>query len=174
MNIDSICSIGAHCGIGPRIGVAATAGLLLALVPSWLWPEHCVMPLPAAWSRVLGLLLLVLGGAFYAWSLRLLHRAWAQSRFASTGPFSALRHPVYAAWIWLILPAIALLTQSWPYLLAPALALWAFGRGIRNEEFAMRERFGAAYANYVRAVPGRILPRKHKQPTTITPPGNKP
>jgi len=174
MNIGQICSISAHCGIGPRIGIAGTTGLLLALVPSWLWPERCAMPLPAALSRMLGMLLLVLGGACYAWTLALLRRAWSQNRLATTGPFATMRHPVYAAWIWGIFPAIALLAHSWPYLLAPALALWAFARYIDREEFATRQRFGAAYDDYARAVPGRIVPHWHKQPTSALPAEDKP
>ncbi|NLE56139.1 MAG: isoprenylcysteine carboxylmethyltransferase family protein [Lentisphaerae bacterium] len=164
MNIDQICSVSAHCGIGPRIGIAGTAGLLLALVPSWLWPERCAMPLPAALSRVLGLLLLVLGSGLYAWSLVLLRRAWSQNHLATTGPFATMRHPVYAAWIWGFFPAIALLAHSWPYLLALALALWAFARHRDREERDTRQRFGATYDDYARAVPGRILPRRHHPP----------
>lgn len=174
MNIGKICSISTHCGIGPRIGVAGATGLLLALAASWLWPERCTMPLPAAMSRVLGLLLLVFGGAFYAWSLVPLRRAWSQNRLATTGPFATMRHPVYAAWIWGIFPAVALLAQSWPYLLAPALALWAFARHIDHEERATRQRFGAAYDDYAHAVPGRILPHWHRQPTPALPPNDKP
>jgi len=144
-------------GIGPKIGIPALATGVLAAMPCWLWYEHVRIPVFHACLNVVGGVLLGLGMCVYAWSLLLLRRARRTATLATTGPFSWVRHPIYAAWILLILPAIGLLCGAWPMLLPAAVAYVGFRCHVVAEENRLRARFGLEYEHYIRHVP-RIVP----------------
>jgi protein-S-isoprenylcysteine O-methyltransferase Ste14 len=72
------------------------------------------------------------------------------------GPYGLVRHPIYFAWLLLVWPAplmngtrLVFATISTIYLLV----------AIPYEERDLRRQFGAAYDDYSRKVPWRLLPR---------------
>jgi protein-S-isoprenylcysteine O-methyltransferase Ste14 len=66
--------------------------------------------------------------------------------------FLLVRHPVYAAWITLGFPGLALLDRSWPMLLTPWIAYAIFRRLIHRVDEYLEQRFGQAYRDYRRRV----------------------
>ena len=78
------------------------------------------------------------------------------------GLFRYVRNPIYAAWIFFVIPGFALLTQSWLFLLTPLVTYAAFKIFIHKEEDYLTARYGDAYLDY-KARTGQIFPRlKHK------------
>lgn len=114
-------------------------------------------------QRILGALVIVLGGLLGAWSLahfaswRFEARLDTGHKLATTGPFALMRHPIYTA-----LDLFALGTAIWiptPIVWA-GFALMAIGGDLRAraEERLLRQTFGQDYADYSaktrRFVPG--------------------
>jgi protein-S-isoprenylcysteine O-methyltransferase Ste14 len=87
-----------------------------------------------------------------------LRRWWVGSRLCTRGPFRFVRHPMYAAWISLIVPGVVLILNRWVGVLWLA-ALHPLWHGlVRREEHTMEGLFGEAYRRYA-ARTGRFLPR---------------
>jgi len=84
-------------------------------------------------------------------------RGYQRDQLLTTGVFAVCRNPVYAAWIVLILPALTLLTRSWPLMLTPLVAYAVFKLLIHVEDDYLRQRFGPAYLDY-RARVNEIIP----------------
>ena len=98
-------------------------------------------------------------GGFYllasAWNV--LYRAQQTRTLATTGPYAAMRHPQYVAFILIM---VGFLLQ-WPTLLTllmfPILVV-TYVRLARREEAEVRQEFGEEYDRYAAAVPA-FLPR---------------
>ncbi len=150
----------------PRWGVGLPVSLLTLAWGGAAWAAHflwypalaiegMLRDVLAAWGGVL----VLAGVPLYVWSLRHFNRAWRQGELATTGPYARCRHPIYATWIFLIVPGVCLLTGSWIVLTTP-LAMYAAARLlVGREERAMAERFGEAWRAY-RARTGRFWPRQ--------------
>jgi protein-S-isoprenylcysteine O-methyltransferase Ste14 len=92
--------------------------------------------------------LLAIGVPFLVVAAVSMNRAFNSGRLATSGVFAITRNPIYAAWIILLLPAIAILSGSWPMLLLPVVAYAAFRRTIGNEDKRIEEEFGEEYLRY--------------------------
>lgn len=146
-------------GIGPSMVLTALAYAAVAWSVAWQWPEWCLVP-PGIYPvlAVIGGCLLLLGLALLVLAGRAVSAAYRGDQLATTGAFGVVRHPVYAVWIVLLLPGLALLSGAWPVLPAPLVAYAVFRRRIGVEERYLDERFGQAYRDY-RARVGELLPR---------------
>jgi len=120
---------------------------------AWLWRR--LLPVSVAWDW-LGLLLLVLGVGFACWARVVLGRNWSATvqlkqdhELVVAGPYRWVRHPIYTG-ILLGVAGTALVVNEWRGLLALVLVTAAFWFKLRHEEAWMRERFGAAYVDYMR------------------------
>lgn len=142
--------------------------LTIFLLTSWLGDAYPVLD---PFSHKFGhLWVVLLGGSDLAWALvmalslilmlvgyLLLSRGWrqvhgAQGRMVTDGLYAYVRHPQYTG---LFLLIVAFLVQ-WPTLVTVAMApilLFAYRYLARQEELAMRERFGDDYVEYARQIP---------------------
>ena len=84
-------------------------------------------------------------------------RAYNRDQLVTSGVFALVRHPIYAAWITLIFPGLALLTRSGPMLLTPWIAYAIFRRLIHREDEYLEQRFPQAYRGYRRRV-NEVMP----------------
>lgn len=84
-------------------------------------------------------------------------KAYNRDELVTSGVYAVVRHPIYSAWIVLILPGLALLTRSWPLLLTPLVAYVNFKLRIHTEDEYLRRRFGQAYVEY-RARVNELIP----------------
>jgi protein-S-isoprenylcysteine O-methyltransferase Ste14 len=134
-------------------GYAVPAGLA-----SWLWPEVCrIHAVPYAVFLAAGGSLLLAGLAMLLIAGRAATAAYRRDELATTGIFGLVRHPIYAAWIVLLLPGFVLLSASWPLLPTPLVAYVAFKGCIGREDRYLERRFGQAYRDY-RSRVNEILP----------------
>jgi protein-S-isoprenylcysteine O-methyltransferase Ste14 len=117
---------------------------------------------------VAGALVAILGTALAARSALLLAgrgrpRRGPQPAFVVAGPYVRSRNPCFAGVV-LALAGIALATRSVLLAVAAgAAAVAAHAWVVRREEPRLRDRFGAAYEEYLRRVP-RWLPARRRRP----------
>jgi len=145
-------------GAGPKIALPAVVYAALAGAATRGWPGLFALrsvPWPALAAA--GSLLLLLGMALLVYAIVFMMRGHRRDQLVTAGPFAFCRHPLYAAWIVLILPGLALLSRSWPLLLMPVVAYAAFRLAIREEDDYLRRRFGSTYLQY-RARVNELLP----------------
>jgi protein-S-isoprenylcysteine O-methyltransferase Ste14 len=145
-------------GVGPIIFALTAAYALGAVVATFAWPSvfalH-VVPYPylaAAGGGVLALCILL-----HVITGRLIVEAHRSGELVTTGPYAVCRHPLYAVWILLGLPAIALLLKSWLFLTTAVFMYGVTRLLVRREDRNLQQLFGSQYLDYQRRV-NTILP----------------
>ena len=138
-----------RCGIGPNFSIAA---ILSGVLTGWLThlsPDRFIILCIPYWVLVVfGIGLLVAGTVVYVHSLRIFNRGHRKEQLVVDGPYSVVRHPIYAAWILLICPGFVLLFRSWLMLLVPIIAYVSFKAYIHKEDDYLKDKFGQAYSDY--------------------------
>ena len=119
---------------------------------------------PSAMSYSAGLLLATVGVALGIWARVSLADNWSGNvtlkqshRLITTGPYRWLRHPIYSAFLLLII-GTAICTAQLRGALAVALVFISFYYKWRSEEQLMLREFGEQYLRY-RKQSGAIIPR---------------
>jgi protein-S-isoprenylcysteine O-methyltransferase Ste14 len=69
-----------------------------------------------------------------------------------------VRHPLYAVWVFFLVPGAALLAGSWLLLSVPPVMYLAARVFIPREEAELEDRYGELYREY-RLRTGRLLPK---------------
>jgi len=105
-----------------------------------------------------GMVLMLTGIVTYGVALRSLASAFRTGTLATYGPYRVVRHPLYAAWLWMIVPGVTLLFRSWLMLTVPVAMGVLLVVLIGREERRLESEFGRAYAAYKRRVPA-LFPR---------------
>lgn len=132
------------------------AGMLLAL--AWPGPERPERMLPA-------LLLAGMAMGLARAALRHLGRQWRVTavvtddhELITSGPYSLIRHPVYSAWLLMLVAVVLLRGEAW--MGAVAVCIFAAGTEIRvsAEERLLRATFGERYAAYIKSARWAYLP----------------
>jgi protein-S-isoprenylcysteine O-methyltransferase Ste14 len=155
--------------IGSAVFFVLAPGVVAGLVPFWLTGWRFADPLPY-WAPVR-----VLGGGFIAAGLFVLVQAFARfvregmgtpapvappQRLVVGGLYRYVRNPMYLAVLAIIVGQALGLGQLGLLLYAAVVALAFIGFVRGYEEPTLRDKFGAAYDAYRRAVPG-WWPRRH-------------
>ena len=102
--------------------------------------------------------LLFLGLVVYALGTFSVYKAIDAGQLATRGIFAVVRHPLYAAWVWCIVPGLALMQGTLLALLTPVVAGVFYWLCIPHEEAWLLSRFGEQYRQYCRSV-GGIVPK---------------
>lgn len=145
-------------GVGPKIATSVVVSAALAGLLSYSFFDVCVVPaFHQAAVVTLALILIVTGVLMWLIGAITVMRAYNRDQLLTCGVFGLVRHPMYAAWIVLILPGVALLTASWPFLLVPLVGYAVFKVLIHIEDEYLQKRFGQTYSDY-RASVNEILP----------------
>lgn len=132
-------------GLGVPEPFAHVSGNLWATLVFGRWMSSSLM--------LIGGLVILAGVLVLAQAWTRLHRA--RDALVTQGPYAVVRHPQYSALFLVILGALV----QWPtiltLLMAPVLAI-AYVRLARREERELEARFGEAYRQYRRRVPGFV------------------
>jgi protein-S-isoprenylcysteine O-methyltransferase Ste14 len=108
--------------------------------------------------ETIGVILIVSGIGLHIWSFYTLRNWWADDKLCTYGPFKYFRHPMYAAWLTLLCPGLALYLNSWLYLFWIILLHLLWHNLVKKEERKMINLFGDEYKKYVKQT-GRFFPR---------------
>jgi protein-S-isoprenylcysteine O-methyltransferase Ste14 len=144
-------------GVGPRIAVPSLLYTFAARAATSAWPDIFRLAwLPSSVVAV-GAVLIAIGLAMWIAAGISVMRAYNRDELVTSGVFALVRHPLYASWIALVFPGIALVLRSWPMLLTPFLGWLIFRRLIHREDEYLERRFGKAYLDYCRRV-NEVIP----------------
>ena len=99
-------------------------------------------------SIVLAIVMLCIGISLYIAVLKGLKAAYKKHELVKTGFFSICRNPLFAVVIYLLLPGLLLLFDSWILLTIPCFMYVMFKVFINREEHLMEKEFGQDYVAY--------------------------
>ncbi len=147
-------------GIGVKMVAISVLYALPAGAFTGLFPDLFALPVSRWTSAVAGGVLLLFGVSTLIWAGRAFTLGFERGELITNGPFKWVRNPIYTAWIFLLIPGLGLLCNSWLLLLTPLVTYFNFARSIHVEEEYLTKRFGQCYLDY-RARTGRLLPKFH-------------
>lgn len=134
----------------PLIAAAAYAGAR--------WPDRVLFPArPHPVLELMGWLWLGCGVLFWAATLLQFLPRWRRGELICSGPYAWCRHPLYALLPCFVLPAVALIAQSWAYLAVAVCAYPLARRAGAREEVELARLFGEPWQAYAARTPA-ILP----------------
>jgi len=138
-----------RCGIGPAFSIVAVLSGILTGGLTYMYPDRLTIRGIPYWApAILGIGFLGVGTVVYMYSLRIFNRGYRKGLLVTDGPYSVVRHPIYAAWILLICPGLVLFFRSWPMLFVPLTAYVSFKAFIHKEDDYLKDKFGPAYLDY--------------------------
>jgi protein-S-isoprenylcysteine O-methyltransferase Ste14 len=146
-------------GAGPKWALPTVLYFATAISVHYAgYPTFVIRQLPGAVCATASGLLFAVGATAYAWALLNLRTGLRGGRLVTRGPYSLVRHPLYAASILFVLPGVALLSRSWLLLPMPAVAYIGARIFISAEERELHHRFGEAFEEY-RKRTNALVPR---------------
>ncbi len=107
----------------------------------------------------LGYVLLIPGVILWGTAVIQLLTGIPQGKLVTSGAYGVVRNPIYASVTWFVLPATALLTLTWVYLVAWAFLYAGVMIFIGTEERQLTHAFGKQYEDYMAKV-DRLVPFK--------------
>ncbi|MFP3902825.1 MAG: methyltransferase family protein [Armatimonadota bacterium] len=149
---------GLKFGIGSVVYAAVAAALQKVYDPAL---TLTALPRPIAW--IVGAVLVVAGGVVYGLSVIQLRRSFRNGRLHKTGIYAYVRHPIYGAFILLVVPGLVIAARSISGLTIPFVMYLLFRAFIGEEEKHLKNVFGNEYETYHQSV-GAILPKLHRDP----------
>jgi protein-S-isoprenylcysteine O-methyltransferase Ste14 len=144
-------------GQGGKIILFMLPSLAAAILFQMYFPQVAALPKSIAVIKPLGYLFLIPGLLLWGSAVVQLLIGFPKGKLVTNGAYSVVRNPIYSSMTFFILPAVALLTQTWVYLV-PSLFLYAGVMiFIRKEERQLTEVFGDQYRIYSSRV-HRLIP----------------
>lgn len=145
-------------GIGVRMTAISLPYFILAFVLVFIRPEFLRMgflsPL-AAW--ITGGIVTAGGLLFLGWSVLGLRDGIIKQKLLTTGAYGLTRNPLYASWVFLIIPGLAFLFRSWLLLAGSVVVYVNFKLLIEEEYKVLRANFGRKFEKYAADV-NELLP----------------
>lgn len=144
-------------GQGGKIILWTLPSLAVALWMHRYHPDIVAMPESIRFLMPVGYVLLAMGLALWATAVVQLLAGFSRGRLVTTGAYGIVRNPIYSSVTFLVLPAIALLTGAWVYVVVSVCLYVGVRIFIRKEEGQLRRAFGPAYVDYMSRV-DRLIP----------------
>jgi len=141
-------------GIGRFVGPIIIAYSLITIILTiYFYPFFQIRVVPYFYLLAIGIALIVIGLPFWLISGATVMRAYDENKLVTQGVFGICRHPVYSSMMLFIAPGIALVSNSWIMLTAPALGFFLCKAFIKKEEDYLEKEFGSQYLDYKKRVP---------------------
>ena len=139
-------------GSGHRIMLLTAPFLIIGLVLNILFPSWFSVGGPPLVLTVISAVLLVPGVIIWMWSVVLILTRVPKNELIVDGPYSLVKHPLYTAVAFLVLPWVGFLLNSWLGVVI-GIVLYAGSRMFApEEERGLSKTFGAAWDEYCRKV----------------------
>jgi protein-S-isoprenylcysteine O-methyltransferase Ste14 len=145
-------------GAGPKIGIVAFPWLAATIALTLIFKNAFAYSDPENKNLYYaGLVLLILGLAFYFSTVPLLLKGLKETKLVSKGAYYLCCNPLYASMILLMIPGISLMMNSWLVLTTSITGYIAFKVVIKKEYEEMEKFFGEEYIKY-RAITPEFFP----------------
>jgi len=151
-------------GQGGKIMLFTLPSLLTAILVHARLPQAAALPEGLGLLKPAGYLLLPLGLVLWGTAVIQLMAGFSKGRLVTTGAYGVVRNPIYSSVTFFILPAVALLTLTWVYLVASVFLYSGVMIFIGKEEKQLAAVFGKEYEDYQAEV-DRMVPLRRPRAT---------
>ena len=151
-------------GQGGKIMLFTLPSLLAAILVHTFLPQAAALPESIGFLKPLGCLFLPLGLVLWGTAVIQLLAGFAKGRLIITGAYGVVRNPIYSSVTFFILPAVALMTLTWVYLVASVFLYAGVMIFIGKEEKQLAAAFGKEYEDYQAEV-DRMVPLRRPRAT---------
>ncbi len=140
-------------GIGIKFaGLSLGYLAIIIFIDYFTYPFFHIKFLPYMAFLIPGILLIIIGLLLYIASAFSVHKAYSKDILRTKGVYSICRHPLYSSFIFLTVPGVCLLFESWIAFSVPFVMYIFFRILIKKEEDYLSERFDAEYGKYKKEV----------------------
>jgi protein-S-isoprenylcysteine O-methyltransferase Ste14 len=146
-------------GQGGKIILFTLPSLFAAIWAHSNYPQFAALPEPVRFLQPVGYIFLIPGLILWAAAVIQLLTGFSQGRLVTSGAYGVVRNPIYSSVTFFILPAVALLTLTWVYLVVSVFLYAGVMLFIGTEEQQMIRAFGKRYEDYLARV-DRLVPFK--------------
>jgi len=146
-------------GQGGKIILFMLPSLIAAIWVHKYLPGVAALPESIRFIRPLGYLLLLPGLILWGSAVIQLLMGFSNGRLVTTGAYGVVRNPIYSSVTFFILPAVALMTLTWVYLIVSVFLYVGVMIFIGTEERQLAKSFGREYQDYLTKV-DRLVPLK--------------
>jgi protein-S-isoprenylcysteine O-methyltransferase Ste14 len=146
-------------GQGGKIILFTLPSLIAAIWVHVYLPDIAALPASLSFIQPVGYVLLVPGLALWATAVIQLLTGFSQGKLVTIGAYGVVRNPIYSSVTFFLLPAVALITLTWVYLVASVFLYVGVMIFIGREEQQLTRAFGKEYEDYVARV-DRLVPFK--------------
>ena len=146
-------------GQGGKIILFMLPSLIAAILVHTYLPHIAALPESIRFIKPVGYLLLLPGLLLWGSAVIQLMSGFSKGKLVTTGAYGVVRNPIYSSATFFILPAIALITLTWVYLVASVFLYAGVMTFIGAEEKQLTKAFGKEYEDYLARV-DRLIPFK--------------
>ena len=146
-------------GQGGKIILFMLPSLIAAIWMHVYAPQIAALPDSLSIIKPVGYVLLPLGLVLWASAVIQLMMGFSKGNLVTKGAYSVVRNPIYSSVTFFILPAVALLTLTWVYLVVSVFLYVGVLTFIGVEEKQLTDAFGQQYEEYMASV-DRLVPFK--------------
>lgn len=139
-------------GSGDRIMLLTMPFLIVGLILNILFPPLFSVGGPSTALRVISIVILIPGVTIWIWSVVLLLTRIPKGELITYGPYSVVKHPLYTAVAFLVLPWLGFLLNTWLGVVVGIVLYIASRLFSPEEERALSQVFGAAWNEYCHTV----------------------
>jgi protein-S-isoprenylcysteine O-methyltransferase Ste14 len=154
-------------GVGPKFTVLGLGYGAVVFLMHYVFFPNFTFTLLSRWGNIiLGIVLILIGIPLFIVSGIMVHRHINKGELCTTGVYAYFRHPLYAAWVVLIVPGIVVITGAVVAITWPVFLYILFRIFTVEEEKYLREKFGNEYLRYEKAV-NAVFPKIWKKYSNI-------
>ncbi len=146
-------------GQGGKIILFMLPSLIAAIWVHVYLPQIAALPESISFIKPVGYVFLLLGLILWGAAVIQLMMGFSKGKLVTTGAYGVVRNPIYASVTFFILPAVALITFTWVYLVVSVFLYTGVMIFIGTEEKQLTKAFGKKYEDYVARV-DRLVPLK--------------
>ena len=146
-------------GQGGKIILFVLPSLIAAILVHAYLPRIAALPESISFIKPVGYVLLIPGLVLWGAAVVQLMTGFSKGKLVTTGAYGIVRNPIYSSVTFFILPAVALITLTWVYIVASVFLYVGVMIFIGPEEKQLTKAFGKQYEDYMARV-DRLVPFK--------------
>jgi protein-S-isoprenylcysteine O-methyltransferase Ste14 len=144
-------------GQGGKIILFVLPSLVTAILVHTYLPQIAALPGGISFVKPVGYLLLLPGLILWGTAVIQLLMGFSKGELVTGGAYGVVRNPIYSSAAFFILPAVALMTLTWVYLVVSIFLYVGVMIFIGKEEKQLTKAFGKEYEDYMARV-DRLVP----------------